>query len=387
MSAAAEQPLDNAGRLLPFLTSGAEGLFEALEPLSSSRPRVGAEELELEFAMTGGSVDLFTEVLGELGHRSDTVRNATTFTSAWPTELGEELFLVSDLRPEARRGRSGGDSRRLTRLIDNGAIETDAICRRLAAEAAPLAEAMVLEVEEIPPTKTSLGCDMASISLVGPNVVAPVWFGRNDIPVDRPGLVEDDDRLLAAGVVEKARADLEDLGLEVPPLIAHDPRFGENGPFRLGLQELDVEYILVVPNDFDEALIPRSSKHRGRIGGVLDEVMRFGADGSAPEPRLVSTGPHKRAHTYAFAVPGRPPLFALVNPGDRSAPGGLTGNRGKLRGAELVDLLLSSARPRVLQRFGLDHFHHPGDEGWRAAGALLSLRRAAACGLLLPSPR
>jgi hypothetical protein len=386
MSAAAGHPLGDSGRSLPFFTASTEGLFEAIGPISSARRLLGAEELELEFAMAGGSVDLFEEVMGNLGHRSDTVRNATTFTTAWPSDLGGDLFQVSDLRPEARRGRSG-DSRRLTRLIDNGAIGTDAICRRLAAEAAPLAEAMVLEVEEIPPTKTSLGCDMASISLVGPNVVAPVWFGRNDIPVDRPGLVEDDDRLLAAGIVEKARADLEDLGLEVPPLIAHDPRFGENGPFRLDLQELDVEYILIVPNDFDEALIPRSSKHRGRIGGVLDEVMRFGADGSAPEPRLVSSGPPKGSHTYAFAVPGRPPLFALVNPGDRSAPGGLTGNRGRLRGAELVDLLLSSARPRVLQRFGLDHFHHPDDEGWRAAGALLSLRRAAACGLLLPSPR
>jgi hypothetical protein len=384
MSAAAEHPLGDSDRSLPFLTSGTEGLFEALEPLSSSQRLLGAEELELEFAVAGGSVDLFEEVMVDLGHRSDTVRNATTFTSAWPSDLGGELFLVSDLRPEARRGRSG-DSRRLTRLIDNGAIETDAISTRLAAEAAPLAEAMVLEVEELAPTETSLGSDMASISLVGPGAVAPAWFGRTDVAFERRGKVESHEHCLVLPMVEQAVSDLQSLGHEVPPLIAHDPRFGENGPLRRHLQELGIESILVIPNDFDEALTPRNSNQRGRTAGVLDEVMRFGEDGSPPAPRLVSTGPPGGAHTYAFAIPGRPPVFALVHPGIRSAPGGLTGNRGRLRGAELVELLRSTARPRVLRKFGLDHFHHPSVEGWRAAGALLSLRRAAGCGLLLPS--
>jgi hypothetical protein len=386
MSAAAERPADGPGSPLTFLENASEGFFGSLGGPLAPRQLLGAEQIEVEFALAGGSVDLFKEVLDDLGHRSDTIRNATTFTSAWPVDLGEELFLVSDLRPEARRGRSG-DSRRFTRMIDNGAIKTDAICTRLAAEAAPLAEAMMLEVEELPPTKTSPGGDIASISLVGQGAAAPIWFGRTDVAFERHGPVASHEHGLVLPIVEQAVSDLESLGHEVPPLIAHDPRFGENGPLRRHLRELGVEHVLVVRNDFDEALIPRGSDQRGRIGGVLDEVMRFGPDGSSPEPRLASTGPPKHFHTYVFGVPGRPSAFALVHPGDRSAPGGLTGNRGRLRGADLVELLRSSARPRVLQKFGLDHFRHPSNEGWRAVAALLSLRRAAGCGLLLPSPR
>lgn len=389
MGPAAERPMGATGGSLPFMPASGYGLSQGLkpvEPVSTPSAFVSAEELELEFAVAGKSVDLFEEVLADLGHRVNTVHNVTTFTSAWPEPPEGEIFRISDLRPEVERGQSG-ESRRFTRLIDNGAVHTDEICLRLTEEAAPLAEAMVLEVEEIPPTKTSVGFDMASLTLVGPEIVAPVWFERTDVAVDRRGRVESHDHRLAHDIVEQARTDLGKLGHDPPPLIAHDSRFGENRQLGRHLREMGIEHVLRIPNDFDEAVRPRNSKSRGRSGLVLDEVMRFGDDGSPPAPILVSPGPPKGAHTYAFGIPGLPPTFALVHAGIRSAPGGLTGNRARLRGAELAELFRSSGRPRVLKRFGLDRFYHPSREGWRATAAVLSLRRAAGCGLLLPACR
>jgi hypothetical protein len=386
MSAAAERPAGGPSASPLFMPGRGEGLFGVPDPISTGSDFLGAEELELEFAASGPGVDLFEGVLIDLGHRSNTVGNITTYTSAWPSATVGEIFRIYDIRPEVEQVRSG-DSRRFTRLIDNGAVQTDQICLRLASEAAPRAEAMVLEVEEIAPTDIGVGFEMASVSLVGTEMIAPVWFERTDVATERRGRVEAHDHRLAHDVVEKARADLESLGHEAPPLFAHDTRFGENRPLGRHLRELEIEHVLRIPNDFDEAIRPRDSSSRGRIGLVLDQEMRFAEDGSPPAPVLVSSGPPQGAHTYVFGVPGMPPGFVLVHPGIRSGPGGLTGNRGRVRGAELVDLFRSSGRPRVLGRLGLDRFHHPSREGWRASAALLALRRAAGCGLLAPSPR
>lgn len=354
-----------------------------MSSLSRVRSTIGcAVPLDLAHVESPAPVGALASVMSGLGYRKDTAAKAEAFAGAVSLMSEGKRFSLEGLEASLRVDH-GVSSRQVRHLLDGGGFDPERLRLELIRDAAPHADAAVLERCECW-TPEGRPYDITTVCLVGPDFAVPVGWMRVWGPTDRDGEEgpswESVDHEGATAVLRDFRADFERAQMipHLPPLISFDCTHGQSERLRTHICDLGFEFVLEVgprytgyePDDPDADVCPRR----------LHEQIPFRAGEEAPSPR-----PHGQSGEFIVPYLGEDPSYAVAQPRLIMAPGELTGHRARKRAIELGHLAGSIIRPEAARRLRIRDFEHRNDVGLDVAATILSAYSATLEGRLASS--